>query len=268
MLVTILICVYNGEKYLVDTLQSACNQSHSDLEILVIDDGSTDQSRQLIRDFQDKDNRIRYLYKNNGGLASARNVGLMEARGEWIAIIDQDDMCKINRIEAQLRVAETYPSAGLIFCGTDHIDGLENVVRKGLTGFAYPSFFIPKKKAAIELLAQGCFVDSESWFMRSDLVRLVGPLDERLVYACDYEYFIRLGLYTDFAYTAETLSLWRIHEGQITHNFSKRYVETRQVVLRWKSKIRTSFFESLRVYWFYIKLHAAEILKIRLRLIR
>lgn len=91
-LISIIIPVYNMEKYLNNCLDSVINQSYSNLEILLIDDGSTDRSSKICKEYSKKDNRIKYYKKKNGGLSSARNYGINKCTGKYIGFIDSDDI--------------------------------------------------------------------------------------------------------------------------------------------------------------------------------
>ena len=92
--VSVIVPVYNTEKYLEECIQSVLNQSFTDFELLLIDDGSTDQSGLICDKYAKKDNRIRVFHKINGGVSSARNLGLDNAKGEWITFVDSDDCLK------------------------------------------------------------------------------------------------------------------------------------------------------------------------------
>lgn len=89
--ISIIVPVYNAEQYLSKCINSILAQIFTDFELLLIDDGSTDNSGVICNRYAEKDNRIRVLHKNNGGVSSARNLGLEEARGEWICFVDSDD---------------------------------------------------------------------------------------------------------------------------------------------------------------------------------
>jgi len=91
-LLTVVVPVYNGEKYIEETMRYIGNSEYKELEILVIDDGSTDQSGRVCREYQKQDERVRYIYMENTGIAGARNKGLELAGGEYICFCDQDDV--------------------------------------------------------------------------------------------------------------------------------------------------------------------------------
>ena len=229
-LVSIVMCTYNGQAYLSKAIQSALSQTYKNIEVIIIDDGSTDLTKSIILEFASKDPRVKYFFRKNRGLPSARNDAFENASGQWIAVIDQDDICYPNRIEAQLNTARKFPSAGLIFSDTDYIDAEGLVIGTHLRKFKLPNEFICKGLAANLLIRQGCFVDSEAWFMKKEVYINHGGLKENLRYACDYEYFIRCGLDINFAYTTEILSAWRVHPDQESNTNPRRFSEYRDVL--------------------------------------
>jgi len=91
-LVSIIVPVYNAEKYLSETLDSVLNQTHTNWECLIIDDGSTDSSKSIAMDYSEKDNRFKYYYQNNSGPSAARNSGVENSSGEYIQYLDADDV--------------------------------------------------------------------------------------------------------------------------------------------------------------------------------
>ncbi len=233
-LVTVLICAYNGEKYLNQTIESVLTQSYTNLEVLIVDDGSGDGTRQIIEGAKEKDRRIRAIFKQNGGLASARNVGFREAQGEWIAIIDHDDLCYPNRIEEQLNVSNQFKNANLVFCNTHYIDEKGKILGDhfSINKLSLPFPFIKQNEATNLLLKYGGFVDTESLFIKKKVFEKVGPFDESLYFSCDYDFFIRVGLVTNFVYTKKILAAWRIHDKQACQTSRRQELETAQVLKR------------------------------------
>lgn len=231
-LVSVVICTYNGERYLQQTVESVLAQTYGNLEILIVDDGSTDGTPALVSTLAASHPRIRPFFRTNNGLPAARNFAFESAKGDWIAIIDQDDLCYPARLSRQLQIASENPDVGLVFCNTDFIDESDRVIGEHLSKFRLPERFIPKGLAGNLLLQQGCFIDSEAFFMRTAAVRAVGRMDETLRYACDYEYFIRAGFFVDFAYTTDVLAAWRIHPEQATATSPKIREQVRGVYRR------------------------------------
>lgn len=96
MLVSIIVPVYNTEKYLKQCIDSILSQKYTDFELLLIDDGSTDRSGDICDEYAKKDSRIRVFHKVNGGVSSARNMGLENAQGEWVTFVDSDDKIEVT----------------------------------------------------------------------------------------------------------------------------------------------------------------------------
>lgn len=107
-MVSVIIPVYNVEKYLNDCLNSVCSQTFENLEIILVDDGSTDGSSKICDDWSDKDNRVRVVHQLNAGLSEARNVGLKCSKGDYVLYIDSDDSIKEDLVESLINLIEKY----------------------------------------------------------------------------------------------------------------------------------------------------------------
>jgi glycosyltransferase involved in cell wall biosynthesis len=129
MIVSVIIPVYNSESYIDKCIQSVINQTYKDLDIIVIDDGSTDSSKEKIMLFQKADSRIRYYFQKNSGQAVARNNGISLARGEVVIFLDSDDWIDSCMIFEMARVYEQNKGI-IVSCGINFIDDNGNVVRE------------------------------------------------------------------------------------------------------------------------------------------
>ena len=98
-LISIIIPVYNAELYIVECMECVLNQTYRNIEVIFVDDGSEDGSAQLCKTYLEKDDRIKYFYKKNGGAASARNIGIIQAHGKYLYFMDVDDILEKNAIE-------------------------------------------------------------------------------------------------------------------------------------------------------------------------
>ncbi len=114
-IISIVIPVFNGEKFIEETIDSVLKQSFSNWELIIVDDGSTDNTTSLIKGVQEKDSRVTYLCKENGGQASARNLGISKAKGDWIAFLDADDLWTEEKLDIQIKLAQSNPRIDLIF---------------------------------------------------------------------------------------------------------------------------------------------------------
>lgn len=111
-LVSVIIPTYNRAEIIGAAIASALEQSYADVEVIVVDDGSTDQTRSVVEHYGP---RVRYLVQPNGGVSAARNLGLMNARGEFIALLDSDDRFLPWKLEAQVRVLREHPTIGMVW---------------------------------------------------------------------------------------------------------------------------------------------------------
>lgn len=107
-LVSIIIPVYNAEQYLEYSIDSALKQTYSNIEVILIDDGSVDNSNNICLEFCAKDSRVKYFYQKNSGVSVARNHGLEQAQGDWICFLDADDWMELNQIKHLLNLAQKY----------------------------------------------------------------------------------------------------------------------------------------------------------------
>ena len=109
-LVSAIIPVYNVEKYICECIESVINQTYKNLQIIIINDGSIDNSKNLCNKYANKDNRIIIVNKKNGGAASAKNIGIDIAEGDYIAFLDGDDYLNLDAIEYMVNLIENYNS--------------------------------------------------------------------------------------------------------------------------------------------------------------
>ena len=161
-LVTVVIPTYNRAHCIADAIESAANQTHSNLEIIVVDDGSSDGTGALIERRFAVDPRVVYLRQDNRGVSAARNTGLSAARGSYIALLDSDDTWKPWKIELQLCCLDRFPEAGMIWTDMEAV---------GPDGRLISSRFLRTMYRA----SYRWFPSSESLFSRSEPLELVCP---------------------------------------------------------------------------------------------
>ena len=176
---------FNSDKWIAEAIQSVLSQSFTDFEFIIVNDGSTDNTLQILNHFMKLDSRILVLSKSHTGLADSLNYGLKKARGNWIARIDADDICEPLRIEKQYNLAVS--NSNLVYIAS-------NAITVGADGrfikeYRYPS----NHKSLISNLTYGkMFPAHSSAFLRLDAVRLVGCYRKRIIYAQDADLWFRL----------------------------------------------------------------------------
>lgn len=116
-MVSIILCTYNRENLLPLAVTSVLSQTYRDWELIIVDDGSTDQTRELIRRFRRNEPRIRYYFQKNKGLAAARNTGLRHVRGAYICFVDSDDELAPRHLEHRVRYLRDHPAVDMLHGG-------------------------------------------------------------------------------------------------------------------------------------------------------
>lgn len=213
--VSVIVCAYNARQYLTSTIGSVFSQTYRDFELIVVDDGSTDGTDELIRSLRDR-GPIIYHRQPNAGLGAARNKALELARGELIAIIDHDDLCLPRRLEKQVEAADSHPEAALFFSNSEHFLNDGTIVRRQFDFFNPCDRDLSPGRAAELLLARGNFIDSETAFFRKDKALAVGGFPTWYRYLTDYDFFLKMAALYPLYAQSEVLSRWRVHKDQMT----------------------------------------------------
>lgn len=196
--VSVVIPTYNRAHLLPKAIQSVLNQTYQDLEIVLVDDGSTDNTEEVIKDF--KDERIRYIRHNqNKGASAARNTGIRESRGKYIAFQDSDDEWFLDKLKQQIEAfADTSPEVGIVYSGFYRIEADKKIY--------LPNDHLPQKEGNIhnELL-EGNFVGTPTVLVKKECFENKKYFDENLPALEDWELWIELSKYYHFKYINKPL---------------------------------------------------------------
>ncbi|AFZ45413.1 glycosyl transferase family 2 [Halothece sp. PCC 7418] len=182
--VSVIIPTYNGSRYICQTIESVFNQSYLDWEVIVVDDGSTDATREILTPYRD---RVDYYYQTNQGVAAARNFGLTMAQGDYINFLDHDDILLTDKLALQVEVLEQRPQVGMVHSGWKRINSWGEPL------------------ANVEPWHQAPTLDLHEWLQwmpvlfspmlfRWEWLNRVGPLDTTFQQACDVDLIQRLAI--------------------------------------------------------------------------
>lgn len=211
-LVSVVIPAYNAEPYLKQAINSALAQSYSNLEVIVINDGSTDNTATLVSGFND--HRVRLINQSNGGMSSARNAGVCIAKGEFIAYLDADDYWMPEKLEKQLHLLNNRPDIG--FCSTNtRVETPEgNFVNEWLCPDIKISTLhtIFRNSAAIAGSAS-------SILARASVHHAAGQFDEALSGLEDTDMWMRYAAQAEYLCIPETLTVILKREHSVSRNF-------------------------------------------------
>jgi len=231
--VSIIIPVYNAEKYLEECINSALNQTYQDIEIIAVDDGSTDNSPKILKKYSDK---IKIITKTNGGTATALNAGINKATGEWIKWLSADDALYPNAVEELILEAEKLHNKknAILYSSYDKIDSNGKVIRQ----FIEPNYN-DMNPFDVNIILLDHFIGNGTTSLIHKLAfDEYGYFDEKIGFQEDYELWLRFCLQFNcrLHLVPKILAKYRIHERQLTitkvDNNLENKLKIRKLVLR------------------------------------
>jgi glycosyltransferase involved in cell wall biosynthesis len=205
--VTVVIPAYNAEATLGETLESLFAQTFADFELIMVDDGSTDGTVRVAESVGD--HRLRALSVPNGGVSRARNHGVAQARGEFVAFLDADDLWEPGKLEQQIAVFDAQPSAGLCVTGAIRVDGAS----RELAPIPVLDTDDPCRTLLLQSMAVGCI---SSGMVRKTLLESVGGFDPRFSQCADWDLWLRLSRAGGIAVVPEQLVRYRSSRGNMS----------------------------------------------------
>jgi glycosyltransferase involved in cell wall biosynthesis len=213
--VSVVIPTYNRQEFLADAIDSVLSQTIEPFEIIVIDDGSTDSSEDLLKKYGDE---IKVIRQENSGVSVARNVGIKSAHGSLIAFLDSDDIWLPGKLEREMEVFDRDQNIALvhsdIFLVADSVRTRPRSGRERFSGSCYAEFF--SESPAFPILS--------TVIVRASALRHVGYFDERLRTSEDIDLWLRVSRAYRFAFIKEPLVLRRIHGQNLTSDMAKFFV--------------------------------------------
>lgn len=210
--ISVIIPTYNRAALLNRTINSVLNQTFQDFELILVD-GSTDNTKELVNDFIKQDSRIKYIgQENSGGPAKPINIGINNSNGVYITILNSDDEILPEKFEKQVAKFDNAPlNVGVIYCGFQYIPVNKKHPLK---------IIIPKLRGNLftELL-KNSFIGSVTPLIKSECFKKSGFFDVSLPSGEDWDMWIRIAKNYEFDYVPETLAIYHIHGKQISANF-------------------------------------------------
>jgi glycosyltransferase involved in cell wall biosynthesis len=223
--VSVVIATYNRAEFLPATLDSVLAQTFQDFEIVVVDDGSTDNTQEVLRAYRD---RVRYLYQENRGPSAARNLGARHARAAWIAIQDSDDLCENHHLETLFTYAREHRDCAMIFANGAYLGGKEH---RRQTIIPRPkSRRLARHGVRLVDLFEKSIVRLQASLISKNCYDAVGGHDETLRIAMDLDLAFRIFMRHPVAYLDQVLFYYRKHEGNIGRNQELRLLENISVM--------------------------------------
>jgi glycosyltransferase involved in cell wall biosynthesis len=206
--ISVIIPTYNRANYLPKALDSISQQSWRPDEIIVVDDGSSDGTAELLRQ---SGSQVRYFYQDNKGVAAARNLGLAAAQGEVIAWLDADDLWEPDYLKTLVSLLEADPHVDGAYAGFTHIDSAGNQLTT-------PPFKSVPPGDLYQALIDSDFIITSAFVARKRCFERVGYFDEHFRICEDYDLFLRLAKVCTLIGVPQTLMKLRVHENNVTRD--------------------------------------------------
>jgi glycosyltransferase involved in cell wall biosynthesis len=213
-LVSVVIATYNMGHYLREAVQSVLTQTYPHVEVQIVDDGSTDETPQIIQQWAG-DARVRSHRQANAGQARAKNRAIGLSRGRFVAFLDADDVWNPDKLAQQMPLFSGRPELGVVYSDYQCMDAEGLPLVKGIT---------PMRRGWVTgpLLIQS-FVPYSAGVVRRECLERNGGFDETLDMGIDYDLFLRLSAHWQFDFVPQSTVRYRIWAGQMSKNYRKRY---------------------------------------------
>ena len=226
--VSVIVPTYNRASVIKRALQSIYNQTYNDYEIIVVDDGSTDNTIEILEDERLRNPRLRYIrHKKNMGVSIARNTGIINSAGKYIAFLDSDDEWHREKLEEQVRIMNSNENIGLVYTGSKIIyEGLNNEdIIPVFSGYIFNK------------LLERNFIAASSVMVPKGIFNEIGLFDERLKIMQDWDMWLRISKRYLIIPVKKVLIKYYVHEKRISSNLVYRLHDYASIFRKYKDKI-------------------------------
>ena len=251
--VSVITATYNHAHFLARSIQSVLNQTYEDFELIIVDDGSTDDTEKVVKNLSNE--KVKYIkHQKNQGASVARNTGIRSAKGDYIAILDADDEWTPEILEKQMKVYYTAPmEVGVVYTRYIKYDSLGDCV---------PPLKVAKKKGDLfKQLLYGLHIQWQSSLIKRECFNKVGLISESMLYARDWDFFLRISQHYQFLYIDKPLAIiYEQPEGRLSKQ-ERLIVDIQRILKMYFSQIKQDR-RVLAKYYFRIAYFSCSVGKI------
>jgi glycosyltransferase involved in cell wall biosynthesis len=246
-LITIIIPAYNYASYIPEAIESLQSQTHKNWECIVVDDGSTDNTSDIIKQLQLIESRIKYIYQNNQGLSATRNTGLKNADGEYIQFLDADDLIESEKLERQLDFLMQNPQFHIIYGETRYFRNEFPDERR--FSLSEPDLkWMPEisgddNEELLLALIKENFIPVNAPLLKREVIDKIKEFDPYLGMFADWDFWLKCavsGFRMKFLPMEKTLALVRIHSLSMTHYETGKFMAERLLIREKINKYKIS----------------------------
>jgi len=227
-IVSVIIPTYNRAHLIGRAIKSVLKQSYQDFEVIVVDDGSMDNTEEVIKEFQEQDKRIRYIkHEKNQGGAVVRNTGINAAKGEYIGLLDDDDEWLTEKLEKQvIKFQKSSGKIGVIYGGFFYVSEKSGEIM---------SEIIPTLRGNIySNLLESCILGSPTPLIKKKCFQKAGFFDETLLSCQDWDMWIRLSKYYDFDFVPDIVAKHHVHGEQISVDLNAKIIARGKLIEKYR----------------------------------
>jgi len=213
--VSVIIPTYNRADFLAEAIQSVLEQTARDFELLIIDDGSTDNTKNVVDSFNDR--RIKYIYQKNSGVCIARNTGIKQAIGNYLILLDSDDILLPSAIEDESRVLDEHPESGLIFGLVESMNKNGDVFSPAKAIKCREPGTWPGTKEILNLFVHRNYICPSQSMVRKSAIMDVGMFDPAFSSGSeDFELWVRIAKKYSTSHLAKPVTKYRVHDQSLS----------------------------------------------------
>lgn len=257
-LVSIILPTYNCANFLPDSIRSILLQTYGSYEIVVVDDGSTDNTKEVLDTFMGK---IKYIsLEQNKGLPTARNIGIQSAQGKYIAFIDADDLWSPEKLQTDIEYFQMYPEVGMVYSRHVNVDEKGKFINRGTKRQ------LPSGNIFIQLFSEQNFITTSTVVVKKEVFETTGLFDEQFFNCQDWDMWLRIAFYFKVAGINKFLVKYRHNPNSLSKNYQRVLKHQKMVI----DKIYTAFKDkengiSEKLYKKRLALHYAKVGRYYLR---
>jgi glycosyltransferase involved in cell wall biosynthesis len=245
-MVSVIVPCYNYGKFISETLDSVLEQTYDNWECIIIDDGSTDNSKEIISCYTRKDKRFTYIYQENKGLSAARNTGINAAKGDFLLFLDSDDKIKRRKLEMEVAFLDDNPHVDIVYGDARYFvtdrPG-EHYYSMGMPDKPWMPKVSGKGKELLKHLIKENILVVSAALVRKRSVTVCGFFDETLKVSEDWDFWIRCALqnlYFAYLESPETGTLIRSHSTSMSKNMLAMFTSSLELQRNWIKYIKNT----------------------------
>lgn len=230
--VSVIIPIYNAEKFISKTIESVIAQTYPDWEIIAVDDGSTDKTPAILNEYKKKlSKKLRIITQKNSGVSIARNTGIAAAEGKYIAFLDHDDLWTPEKLEKQVKLLDSNKELGLVYSDSYVIDGAGNLKKDTIFHGVKPF-----RGNVFNKLFYNNFIPCLTVVTRKEVLDKVGLFNLEYKIAEEYDLFLKIAERCSIDFIEQPLAKYRIHGESFSKNIEIAVDEDFQIITYWLKK--------------------------------